>query len=99
MAIQITTDGKMVQMKDRPTLAELHEAVGGYIEYVPITEWAKQLTGHTHMYCNDEGKLMGLPLNHLATEMMLSDNDVIVGNVVLMTDDDDLDRETDGEEE
>ena len=99
MAIQITTDGKIVKMKDRPTLAELHEAVGGYIEYVPITEWAKQLTGHTHMYCNDEGKLMGLEPNLLATEMMLSDNDIIVGNVVLMTDDDDLDRETDGEEE
>jgi hypothetical protein len=99
MAIQITTDGKIVKMKARPTLAELHEAVGGYIEYVPIMEWAKRLTGCTHMYCNDEGKLMGLPLNHLATEMMLSDNDVIVGNVVLMTDDDDLDREADGEEE
>ena len=42
---------------------------------------------------------MGLEPNLLATKMMLSDNDVIVGNVVLMTDDDDLDRETDGEEE
>ena len=49
MAIQITTDGKILPMKDRPTLAELHEAVGGYIEYVPITEWAKELTGHSHI--------------------------------------------------
>ena len=33
MAIQITTDGKILPMKDRPTLAELHEAVGeNYIE-------------------------------------------------------------------
>ena len=46
MAIQITTDGKILPMKDHPTLLELHEAVGGYIEYVPITEWAKELTGH-----------------------------------------------------
>ena len=98
MAIQITTDGQIIPMLDRPTLEELHEAVGGYIEYVPITAEAKVLTGHTHMYCNDEGKLMQLPFNKIATSMMLNKGDYIVGNVVLMTDDDDKDR-TAGEEE
>jgi len=89
MALKITTDGKIIDMGCRPTLEQLQDAVGGYIEYVPLNDQTIAITGHTHMYCNEMGKLEGLPFNAMATSMMRNSHDVIVGNAVLMTDDDD----------
>jgi len=89
MALLITTDGEIIDIGCRPSLAQLQDAVGGYIEYVPLSDEALAITGHTHMYCNETGKLDGLPINRMATSMIRSTNDIIVGNAVLMTDDDD----------
>lgn len=55
------------------TLEELQEIVGGYIEIVPF--------GMNLLVVNEEGKLLGLPVNVGATSMM-SGRDTIVGNAL-----------------
>ena len=84
MALIIRTDGSTEEINN-PTLEQLQEAVGGYIEYVPIRtdktgpfeHWAN------YMYCNEEGKLKGLEYNMRAT-VLIDFDDAIVGNVVVM---------------
>lgn len=66
------------------TLAELQSMVGGYIEPV-------RLEGDRIMWVNEEGKLQGLPLNAVATNIAGMFNmgtatlDHIVGDVLLAT--------------
>lgn len=80
MALIIRTDGSTEEINN-PTLEQLQEAVGGYIEYVPIREGL--IYGSNYMYCNEEGKLKGLEYNERATKLIDFD-DVIVGNVIVM---------------
>lgn len=54
------------------TLEALQQAVGGYIEVVPLTE---QLC----MICNEEGKLLGLP----PVAAMPARRDVLCGPLVI----------------
>ena len=59
-------------------LETLQEAVGGLIQAVDLRP---TLT----MWCNEEGKLTGLPINPVATAMWtryFGETDVIVGDVV-----------------
>lgn len=44
------------------SLEELQKAVGGYVEMYPL--------GHHSLYLNEEGKLMGLEPNPIATRLM-----------------------------
>jgi len=55
-------------------LSELQSYVGGYIELVPF---AKPLA-----YCNEEGRLRGLPLNKLAS---VTFSQSLVGDVIQVT--------------
>lgn len=48
--------------KPKPSLQEMQEAVGGYVERV-------QLDGRTYIWANEEGLLHGLPLNRIATRL------------------------------
>ena len=75
---QVTTyrDGS-----DPPTLAQLQEAVGGYIELVHC--------GDKQMVCNEDGKVHGLPINPEATQLALREggsrrDDCICGSVVVL---------------
>ena len=65
------------------TLEELQGVVGGYIEIV-------RLSGNQFMVVNEEGKLMGLPFNSLATNALRlaypQSDDIIVGDVLLCMD-------------
>jgi len=78
-ALQITTDGFAIHMDlSHNTLAQLQAAVGGYVQAVDLTP---ELT----MWCNEEGKLQGLPFNAAATlawAMSFGKTDIIVGNAV-----------------
>ena len=56
------------------SLENLQELVGGYIEYVP-------LDSKRTLVVNEEGLLMNLPINNLATIMAKRH---IVGNVVVI---------------
>ena len=76
MAYLLKTDGTIEQLGWHPCLSEIQKAVGGYIELIP--------TGNAgYMYGNEEGKLMGLPVNMAATTMIAFD-DLVVGDVVVM---------------
>lgn len=59
------------------TLEGMQSVVGGYIEYVPLTDdWTASL------YCNDEGKINGLPPNRRLG------NDIIAGTFFICGSDD-----------
>lgn len=61
-------------------LAVLQKVVGGFIEYVP-TE------APITVFCNEEGKIDGLPTNYRATHLfggLLQAGDIIAGNVIIL---------------
>lgn len=59
-----------------PTLSQLQGWVGGWIELVRVPFAADA-------WVNEEGKLQGLPINPLATELYANPNDVICGTMVV----------------
>lgn len=81
-------DGRK-DIHDLPETGELtamQEAVGGYIELVPYFE---TFEGEPcEAYCNEEGKLHGLPVNGPATAYWRGQvkrlADVLVGNVIII---------------
>lgn len=81
-AILITTQNETLPMALSDTLreevAEIQEAIGGYLE--AIRHDLPNLTA----FCDDDGKRKNRPLNRLATALFGSPNDPIVGNVVVM---------------
>ena len=67
-----------------PTLQEIVE---GHIETVPTAlagEWSHEQGVGLTIIINEEGKLLGMPVNRLATDMAYLFNDVIVGNAILI---------------
>ncbi len=80
MAEIIKADGTKTEFvpKNRKyfQLSELQNVVGGYIEIVPATD------GRI-MIVNEEGKLKGLPYNHIASNLHGVWNDPIVGDVLV----------------
>lgn len=63
------------------SLEELQGFVGGYIELVPDLTGKRK--GKEIVYCNEEGKLEGLPLNREATLKYAPPGDVLVGDVIV----------------
>jgi hypothetical protein len=71
-----------------PTLKEMQDFVGGYIQVVT------SVNGNEDIVINEEGKLNGLPINVVATTMWLGEdwnddtsamaNDVLVGNAMIL---------------
>lgn len=62
-----------------PPLKWLQDAVGGWIEAVYL--------GDAVMYVNEEGKLLKLPVNTMATDLYADHHgpyDIIVGDVVVL---------------
>ena len=76
MAYLLKVDGTIEQMGKNPSLEQIQKAVGGYIEAVPMANGGI-------FYCNEEGKLLGLP-NNLAANTLIDFNDYIVGGVVVI---------------
>lgn len=58
------------------SLGEMQAFVGGFIEHVGIWQ------GHSY-WCNEEGKLLGLPVNAEATARLGMTWDVLVGDVLV----------------
>lgn len=81
MLTVIRTNGEITELKPkgrRVSLEELQAAVGGYIEMVTLK--------NKIIICNEEGKLMNLPLNEKVTQMFqlsCGTHDVIVGDAIL----------------
>lgn len=65
------------------TLKSLQDAVGGMIEFLPLTD-------NAHAYIDEEGKLKGKEINLMATMLCqrlkigLMPNDMIVGNMIVL---------------
>lgn len=80
--VKISPEGRRTFEQVRCNLDYLNKAVGGHIEAVSGRDWT--------CYCNEEGKLMGLPINLHATLLLaewgvqLLPHDVLVGTVVLV---------------
>ena len=78
---------KVISDKE-PTLKEMQEFVGGYIQVVT------GINGNEDIVINEEGKLKGLPMNVVATTMYLGEdwnddtsamaNDFLVGNAMIL---------------
>jgi hypothetical protein len=81
--IQITTDLDLVEMADA-TYDSVNKAVGGYIQLVALRG---DFEGYS-MYVHEEGKLLGLPFNDIATavwEASYGKTDIILGNAVIVS--------------
>lgn len=64
---------------DASGVSVLGEKVGGWIEAAPAID--PTIT----MYCNEEGKILGLPMNSFATPLLGTRNpDWIAGDVVIV---------------
>lgn len=88
-AIVIRTDGskEIVEFDDTTAYDVIKDGVGGWIEHVGLPDEGLS------MYVNEEGKLEGLPINLLATDLFADQypylDDVIVGNAVFVGEPDD----------
>ena len=66
--------------KKRPTLTEAKRVIGGYIQMITLSNGDQLL-------CDEDGKSKGLSVNVQATALaddVLSPNDVIVGDVLVL---------------
>lgn len=97
-SLKLTTDGQRIGMNydaDK-SYENLSQGVGGYIECVGLTPTLD-------MWVNEEGKLDGLPYNPDATAIFWSHfgfgTDIIVGDVVFTSHDEDGDTVSLGNEE
>ena len=65
---------------DQASLALMQELVGGWLESAPVDP----RLGIT-MYCNEQGKLMGLPVNFAASLLIHPEvDDLIMGDVLIV---------------
>lgn len=62
------------------TLEELQNIVGGYIEAIPLHN---EIGSDLNIVCNEEGKLLGLPLNRAL------DSDILCGTFIVVKSDED----------
>jgi hypothetical protein len=82
------------ELNEPPSLATLRAGVGGFIEVVPMFDLYKD--EHCVCFCNEEGKLMGLPINISATELWHKQrhphpiDDVLCGDVIIIRGDNEL---------
>lgn len=80
------TDGKVETFPHTgdPGLKKLQGWVGGYIELVTLKDGSQ-------LFCNEEGKIHGLPANEKATKDLWEPNfgptDILVGPIVHLTGD------------
>jgi hypothetical protein len=88
MALLLKADGRIeivLPQGGEFTLTELQDFVGGYIEMLKIHGSVDGFDGEFEMmFCNEEGKLKGLPINLIATVLYVyGSRDPVVGDVLL----------------
>lgn len=78
--IKISSNDTVQDMDIPSGLESLQGQVGGYIQFIDLRQGVS-------MVMNEEGKLMGLPANRIATEIFteaFGPSDIIVGDVLLV---------------
>lgn len=90
MVIKITTQGQVIKVSPNGntfTLQELQSHVGGYIEILHLKRVPQFNMTDAIMLLNEEGKLRCLPINQIATDLLVvnypKSTDVIVGDVLI----------------
>lgn len=90
MAIKITAQGQVSKVSPNGktfTLQELQSHVGGYIEMLHLKRVPQLDMTNATMVLNEEGKLLGLPINQIATDLFAinypKSTDMIVGDVLI----------------
>lgn len=79
--LKVTTEGviSVITATDEESLSKLQEAVGGWVQAIDLSDTLS-------LWCNEEGKLVGLPHNPFAQilwdEAFGAHTDYIVGDVV-----------------
>ena len=94
--VKIDSRGAVCLKLGKPTLEDAQKAVGGWIERIATPSLPKTVAA----FCDEEGKLKGLPVNTIATLLLPANyDDFIVGAVVVcgMTRDGDIRAMTDSE--
>ena len=81
--LKVNTDGttEPIPFDPKNSYEQLSQAVGGYIELAPV-----ELPCGADLFVNEEGKLIGLPLNKVLTRYSVSRNgwiDEILGNGII----------------
>ena len=87
MALLVRSSGQSekVSIEQGNSLKQLQAFVGGSIEYVPVLNENVKQQGYAYCYCNEEGKLQGLPANPVASVMAGRIHfDPLAGDVVFM---------------
>lgn len=83
LLIEVNTPPLVVSIDANDSLATLQKLVGGFIEGISGSDWATW-----HAYCNEEGKIHGLPPNWLATNLAHKlgwpEGDILCGSVVIL---------------
>ena len=81
--LKLSTDGHITRepFNADKSLESLQSIVGGYIEAFPLNGFDE-----FDFYCNEEGKLEGLPFNPIM--LGVCDYDIICGNVAVCKHDD-----------
>ena len=77
--VKVVTPVQVLDLNYEDTLITLQSVVDGYVQAV-------DLTADVTLWCNEEGKMNGLPRNVIATSLWIDqfgETDIIVGNVVL----------------
>lgn len=64
--IWVSVDGSVRETAERPTLEQMQEWVGGYIERTVVKYEGVQCS----MYVNEDGHALGLPPNARATNLL-----------------------------
>jgi len=83
-ALIVKTTGELhpvLVTEEDDSLVAIQAAVGGYIELVPsmVPRWR-----HLSIFCNEEGKIIGLPLNSKATDITGRRGfDPIAGDIII----------------
>jgi hypothetical protein len=80
----------ITMLKAHPTTEQLQKAVGGYIEVVP--QFITYDGNPCLVFCNEEGKLHGLPFNPFATKAwskaigqdVIRLGDLLVGDIAIV---------------
>ena len=85
----VAVDGTVTIRTDRGEYEKYRGFIGGWLEGVPTT-------GQVTIYCDEEGKIKGLPVNPVATAFVAPFlADIIVGPVLFMGPPDEEGEETD----
>lgn len=81
-AVAVHPDGRVELYAGAVSLEEAQRAVGGYVQLVTLADGSQ-------LYCNEDGKLRGLPRNPLATALTAGSGlhplDYICGVAVVLT--------------